>query len=594
MEQFPIREMVPLMMDDFKPSMWPISNHNLTNNEEILDYLSTHIYSKGASLLRLMEYMVGNETFQTAVRSIFNETDVSNILNTFYSNLVLPAALNTAITAEDFFHSWLDERNYPIVTVDFIPSNGTENKTTITFFQARYFGSFALDSSSLDPNYKWKIYMECDLGGSKDEDIWNLTANYAPSAIKFIFDSSTETFEFDEEYLWIKCNKDFYSFQVTEYVYKGDLIGIPDLTLDEKASASRGLLTFREEILTTDASLNSAQEIQTTAKIIVEHILQPWFSTTDWWDNIWFDKSLSSFLAYKMIDANYPTFNLMEQFPIREMVPLMMDDFKPSMWPISNHNLTNNEEILDYLSTHIYSKGASLLRLMEYMVGNDTFQTAVRSIFNETDVSNILNTFYSNLVLPAALNTSITAEDFFHSWLDERNYPIVTVDFIPSNGTENKTTITFFQARYFGSFALDSSSLDPNYKWKIYMECDLGGSKDGDIWNLTDNHAPKKINFMFDSSTETFELDGEYLWIKCNKDFYSFQVTEYVYKGGDPHTLWQAFELVFRMNQLFALYPNAGAGASSRKQAIDQVNMNIEWIKSREQNLINALETILQ
>ncbi|CAF4382051.1 unnamed protein product, partial [Adineta steineri] len=138
-----------------------------------------------------------------------------------------------------------------------------------------------------------------------------------------------------------------------------------------------------------------------------------WFSTTDWWDNIWFDKSLSSFLAYKMIDANYPSFNLMEQFPIREMVPLMMDDFKPSMWPISNHNLTNNEEILDYLSTHIYSKGASLLRLMEYVVGNDTFQTAVRSIFNETDVSNILNTFYSNLILPAALNTSITAEDFF-------------------------------------------------------------------------------------------------------------------------------------------------------------------------------------
>ena len=46
------------------------------------------------------------------------------------------------------------------------------------------------------------------------------------------------------------------------------------------------------------------------------------------------------------------------------------------------------------------------------------------------------------------------------------------------------------------------------------------------------------------------------------------------------------------MNLLFELYPNAGAGASPRKQAIDQVNMNIEWIKTREQNLLNALETI--
>jgi hypothetical protein len=48
------------------------------------------------------------------------------------------------------------------------------------------------------------------------------------------------------------------------------------------------------------------------------------------------------------------------------------------------------------------------------------------------------------------------------------------------------------------------------------------------------------------------------------------------------------------MNQLFTRYPNAGAGVSARKQAIDQVNMNIEWIKSREQNLLDALETILQ
>jgi hypothetical protein len=46
------------------------------------------------------------------------------------------------------------------------------------------------------------------------------------------------------------------------------------------------------------------------------------------------------------------------------------------------------------------------------------------------------------------------------------------------------------------------------------------------------------------------------------------------------------------MNQLFTLYSDAGAGASSRKQAIDQVNMNIEWIKSRELNLRNALDTI--
>ena len=45
------------------------------------------------------------------------------------------------------------------------------------------------------------------------------------------------------------------------------------------------------------------------------------------------------------------------------------------------------------------------------------------------------------------------------------------------------------------------------------------------------------------------------------------------------------------MKEMFKLYPNAGAGATARKQAVDQVNMNIEWIRSRELNLRNALET---
>lgn len=48
------------------------------------------------------------------------------------------------------------------------------------------------------------------------------------------------------------------------------------------------------------------------------------------------------------------------------------------------------------------------------------------------------------------------------------------------------------------------------------------------------------------------------------------------------------------MNEFFAQYPNAGAGTSARKQAIDQVNMNIEWIKTREESLIEALETIVR
>ena len=49
------------------------------------------------------------------------------------------------------------------------------------------------------------------------------------------------------------------------------------------------------------------------------------------------------------------------------------------------------------------------------------------------------------------------------------------------------------------------------------------------------------------------------------------------------------------MNELFTKYPDVSVReASARQQAIDQVKMNIEWIQSRELNLRNAFDSIVQ
>jgi aminopeptidase N len=224
----------------------------------------------------------------------------------------------------------------------------------------------------------------------------------------------------------------------------------------------------------------------------------------------------------------------MEQFPLREMLPLMIDDFKPNILPISIQNLTNNQQILDSLSINIYSKGASLLRLLEYIAGIEAFQSAVQNILPIDDPSNVLNTFYSNF--ESILNTTTTVEEFLRPWLEEPNYPIVTIDFIPQNGTNQNTTLIFRQNRYSGSFGNTQNST-----WIIYIECDLGG----DTLNLTANYGPSKIRFLFDSSIQTFEFNEGYLWIKCNKNFYSYQVTEYIFDGEDKYQLWRNLEFLF-------------------------------------------------
>lgn len=39
------------------------------------------------------------------------------------------------------------------------------------------------------------------------------------------------------------------------------------------------------------------------------------------------------------------------------------------------------------------------------------------------------------------------------------------------------------------------------------------------------------------------------------------------------------------MKDFFALYPDAGAGATARKQAIENVENNIKWLKTHEKSV---------
>lgn len=346
------------------------------------------------------------------------------------------------------------------------------------------------------------------------------------------------------------------------YDFSSDLIAVPDLTLDEKASTAFGLLTFREEFLSVDSTLNSAERIQTTAKVIGEHIFQmvrskmkekqkffcfcfQWFSKVKWWNDIWFSKSLSTFLTYKMLDENYPDMKMFEQFAVREIVPILIDDGKANIWPVSNENLTSNAQIIDSFSPILFSKGAALLRLLERIVDSGRFQTAVVAGVTNSAADGILVDFYTSLNSVNLPGSDLTPEKFLQAWINEQNYPEVTIEFTPANGTESNTTIVFRQTRHLVSHETDSTNLNPNYVWPIYMECQFGGTFDGEFLNATGDVEDADI-FLFENETLTLEIPNKnYQWIKCNKDFYSYVVTDYISMEDDPHRLWEFFDQIF-------------------------------------------------
>lgn len=149
-----------------------------------------------------------------------------------------------------------------------------------------------------------------------------------------------------------------------------------------------------------------------------------------------------------------------------EVISVMWDDAKPSSHPIVVPNVTSAAEITSLFDSITYSKGASILRMLEKIVGSERFRDGLREYLtlNAFDVGDSRD-FYNKLF------TNISGEEFMKNWLEEMNFPILTVQFhVDTNGT----LVTFNQSRFIISQALDASNLTKDYRWKINIQCILG------------------------------------------------------------------------------------------------------------------------
>ncbi|CAF3811776.1 unnamed protein product [Rotaria sp. Silwood1] len=255
------------------------------------------------------------------------------------------------------------------------------------------------------------------------------------------------------------------------------------------------------------------------------------YVTCKWWDDIWFSEAMVSWLCLKTFETNHPDWKMVELQALTEYtLSAMWDDAKPSSHPIIVKNATSVDEIMSYLDLLAYSKGVSLLRMLEKIVGFEKFRSNIRDyLINNAFSVGDLNMFYDTLL------TNTNGTEFMKTWLNEMNYPLLNVDLNVENG---QTKLVFTQSRFIISNALNSLNLNQNYRWKINIKCVLGGnypnSDTTDIGNDT-------IDFILENEREERVLSGKsYSWIKCNQDFQGFYVTKYSF----PSITWQRFTSV--------------------------------------------------
>uniref|UniRef100_A0A8C5E7B4 Aminopeptidase n=1 Tax=Gouania willdenowi TaxID=441366 RepID=A0A8C5E7B4_GOUWI len=294
------------------------------------------------------------------------------------------------------------------------------------------------------------------------------TAEYAANVTKIIFD-------YFEEY-----------FNMTYSISKLDKIAIPDFGTG--AMENWGLITYRETNLLYDERESSSYNKQRVASVIAHELVHQWFGnivTMDWWDDLWLNEGFASFFEYVGVEEAEPTWGMRDIMLTGDVLPVMVNDALLSSHPIIV-NVSTPAEITSVFDAISYSKGASILRMLEDWMGKQNFRDGCRKYLKDYYFKNAKTAdFWASLV------SGFPVAEVMDTWTKQMGYPVLHL-------SVSETSAKLTQKR----FVLDpkANPTQPpspfEYKWTIPVKShtvkkllvgNYTPSMDGQL-KINDNH----------------------------------------------------------------------------------------------------------
>jgi tricorn protease interacting factor F2/3 len=157
---------------------------------------------------------------------------------------------------------------------------------------------------------------------------------------------------------------------------KLDLVAVPEFAYG--AMENWGAISFRDMRLLVEADTNARQKRETLTTIAHE-IAHQWFGnlvTMEWWTDIWLNESFATFMEEKIVERLYPTLGIFDDFLLDWGSFARLGDSLQTTHPIHVpvHHPDEISEIFDEIS---YGKGASVLRMVEALLGEEPFRAGV-------------------------------------------------------------------------------------------------------------------------------------------------------------------------------------------------------------------------
>ena len=249
--------------------------------------------------------------------------------------------------------------------------------------------------------------------------VWT-TAGHAEQG-RYALDVSVRLLEYYNDY-----------FGIAYPLEKLDHLAIPDFAAG--AMENWGGVTYREIALLFDPASSSPGTRQRIAEVIAHEMAHMWFGdlvTMRWWNDLWLNESFASWMATKAVDVLEPEWEEWTQFITMDTIAGMNLDALENSHPIAQE-VKNPDEVSQLFDAISYSKGASILRMLEEHLGADIFQSGLRQYMQRHAYANAEGADLWRAMADAS-GQDIPA--MMDSWIQQVGFPVVAAEVTRSDRT---------------------------------------------------------------------------------------------------------------------------------------------------------------
>lgn len=290
---------------------------------------------------------------------------------------------------------------------------------------------------------------------------------------KFAMDIAARTLPFYKDY-----------FGCSYPLPKLDLIAIPDFAAG--AMENWGLVTYRETALLVDPNESSAAGRQRVAVVVGHELAHQWFGnlvTMEWWTHLWLNEGFASWIEYLAVDHCCPDYDIWTQFIASDFADaLEMDSLKTSH-PIEVE-VNHPREIDDIFDRISYSKGASIIRMLQTFMGAEMFKQGLQIYLDRHKYTNA-RTEDLWAALEQACDAKLNVGEIMRTWTSQMGYPVISVQ----KGESGDRSLKFSQTRFIADGSEDSVSL-----WKVpIVLCAVDDPTGTPLYKFVLNEREKEI-----------------------------------------------------------------------------------------------------